>query len=63
MNWLAKSEFYYGRIMTIDEVFDKVDKVAQDDIIRLANKFFQDKYLTLAVIGDLDELPIKEIHC
>jgi len=63
MNWLAKSEYYYGRTMTIDEVFEKVDKVKQDDIIRLANKFFRDEYLTLAVIGDLEELPIKEIHC
>lgn len=63
MSWLAKSEFYYNRVMTIDEVFEKVDKVTQDDIIRLANQFFQDEYLTLAVIGDLEELPIKEIHC
>jgi predicted Zn-dependent peptidase len=63
MNWLAKSEHYYNRVMTIDEVFDKVDKVTQDDIIRLANKFFQDEYLTLAVIGDMEELAIKEIHC
>ncbi|MEE8637484.1 MAG: pitrilysin family protein [Candidatus Margulisiibacteriota bacterium] len=63
MNWLAKSEYYYDRTMTIDEIFEKVDKVTQDDIISLANKFFQDEYLTLAVIGDLEELPIKEIHC
>jgi predicted Zn-dependent peptidase len=63
MSWLAKSEFYYNRCMTIDEVFDKVDKVTNDDIIKLANKFFQDKFLTLAVIGDMEELPIKEIHC
>lgn len=63
MNWLAKSEFYYDRVMTIDEIFDKVDKVKQDDIIRLANQFFRDEYLTLAVIGDLEELPIKEVRC
>jgi predicted Zn-dependent peptidase len=63
MSWMAKSEYYYNRIMTIDEVFDKVDKVTQDDIIRLANKYFRDEYLTLAVIGDLEELPVKELHC
>jgi predicted Zn-dependent peptidase len=63
MGWLARSEFYYGRVMTIDEIFEKVDKVTQDDIIRLANKFFRDEYLTLAVIGDLEELPVKEMHC
>lgn len=63
MNWLAKSEYNYGRIMTIDEIFDKVDKVTNDDIIRLADKFFRDEVLTLAVIGDLDKLPIKKLHC
>ncbi|MEA3494274.1 MAG: pitrilysin family protein [Candidatus Margulisiibacteriota bacterium] len=63
MNWLAKSEYNYGRIMTIDEIFDKVDKVSNDDIIRLADKFFRSEVLTLAVIGDMDKLPIKEIRC
>jgi predicted Zn-dependent peptidase len=63
MSWLAKSEYYHDRVMTIDEVFEKVDKVTNDDIIRLAMKFFQDDFLTLAVIGDMEELPIKEIHC
>ena len=63
MNWMSKSEFYFNRLRTIDEIFEKVDRVSQDDIIRLAQKYFQDQYLTLAVIGDLKELPIKEIHC
>jgi predicted Zn-dependent peptidase len=63
MSWLAKSEFYYNRTMTIDEIFKKVDKIKRDDIINLANQFFRDEYLTLAVIGDLEELPIKELHC
>lgn len=63
MNWLAKSEFYYGRTMTIDEIFKRVDKVTNDEIIKLANQFYQDQYLTLAVIGDMNKLPIKEIHC
>ncbi len=63
MNWLAKSEYYYGRTMTIDEIFAKVDRITLDDIVKLANKFFKDEYLTLAVIGDMDELPVKELHC
>ena len=63
MSWMAKSEYYYDRTMTIDEIFEKVDKVTRDDIIELANKYFRDEYLTLAVIGDLDKLPINEIHC
>ncbi|MFA6549632.1 MAG: pitrilysin family protein, partial [Candidatus Margulisiibacteriota bacterium] len=63
MSWLARSLFYYDRVMTIDEIFDKVDKVTNDDIIRLANQFFRDEYLTLAVIGNMDKLPVKELKC
>lgn len=63
MSWLAKSEFYYGRMITIDEIFEQVDKVTQDDIVRLANQYFRNEYLTLAVIGDFEELPIKKISC
>jgi len=63
MSWLAKSEFYHNRVTTIDEIFEKVEKVSQEQIIELANKYFQDKYLTLAVIGDLKKLPFKSLSC
>ncbi len=62
MSWLAKSEFYHGRSVTVDEIFAKVDKITNEDIIRLANRFFQEKYLTLAVIGDLKKLPFKTLQ-
>ena len=64
MSWLARSEFYYNRVMTIDEVLEQIDKVTQDDIIRLANLYLTDQYLTLATIGDFEEgeLPIKELR-
>ncbi|MBI5078423.1 insulinase family protein [Candidatus Saganbacteria bacterium] len=63
MSWMAKSEFYYDRVMTVDEVFERVDRVTNEDILRLANRYFRDEYLTLAVIADMDELPVKELHC
>jgi predicted Zn-dependent peptidase len=63
MSYIMRSEFYYDRVITIDETFDKIDKVKNDDIVRLANQYFIDQYLTLAVIGDMDELPIKDLHC
>lgn len=63
MSWMTKSEFYYDRIITVDEVFNKIDQVSNDDIVRLANQYFKDEYLTLAVIGDMEELPIKELRC
>jgi len=63
MGWLAKCELYYGKTITIDEVFSKIDKVTNDDIVRLANKYFTNDALTLAVIGDFAELPVKSLAC
>ena len=64
MSWLSRSEFYYGRTLTIDEIFSSVDKVTQDDIIELSKECFQDKYLNLTAIGNFkDEKPIKELKC
>jgi predicted Zn-dependent peptidase len=58
-----RSEFYHDRIITIDEIFQKIDKVTNDDIVRIANKFFKDEYLTLTIIGDLKESPITKLVC
>jgi predicted Zn-dependent peptidase len=63
MSWSAKSQFYYGRTVTIDEIFKRVDSVTAEEIIKLANQYFRDEWLNLAVIGDMEELPVKEIHC
>lgn len=61
MNWLAKSYFYYGRVMTVEEVFEKIDRVTREDIIQLANDYLKNEYLTLTVIGDLDKLPLTRL--
>jgi predicted Zn-dependent peptidase len=61
MNWLAKSQFYYGRVMTVEEVFERIDKVSREDIIKLANDYLKNEYLTLTVIGDLDKLPLDRL--
>jgi len=63
MSYIMRSEFYHDRIITIDEIFQKIDKVTNDDIVRIANKFFKDEYLTLTIIGDLKESPITKLVC
>ncbi len=65
MSWLARSEFYYRKVMTVDEVFGKIDRVSQDDIVRLANTYLRSEDLNLAAIGDFSEkeFPIKEVKC
>lgn len=61
MNYIAKSQFYYDKIITIDDIIKKIDKVTLDYIINLANKYFLDEYLNLAVIGDLEKLPFEKL--
>lgn len=61
MNWMARSEFFHDRVVTIDEVFGEIDKVTNDDIIEVANRYLNDKYLTLTMIGDVDESPVKKL--
>jgi predicted Zn-dependent peptidase len=63
MSWMAKSHFYHQRVQTIDEVFEKVYRVTNDDIVRMANLYFKDEYLTLAVIGNFDKLPETNLSC
>ncbi|MBI5700280.1 insulinase family protein [Candidatus Saganbacteria bacterium] len=63
MSYIAKSEYYHGRTITVEEIFEKVDKVTLDDIIRLATEYFVDKYLTLTILGDITESPVKTLSC
>jgi predicted Zn-dependent peptidase len=61
MGYLARCLFYYGKIITIDEIFDKIDKVSHDDIINAANKYIRDEYLTLTAIGDITEKELPKV--
>ncbi len=63
MSYIAKSEFYYDRVISIDEIFEKVDRVTNDDVIKLACKYLKNDYLTLTIIGDLTEPPVKKLFC
>jgi len=61
MSYIAKSQFYFDRVITIDEIFEKVDKVTLDDVVKIANKYLKDEYLTLTAIGDIAESELPKI--
>jgi predicted Zn-dependent peptidase len=45
MNRLAKSELYFNRFITLDELVEKIDEVTSDDIIDFSESFFdKDSY-------------------
>jgi len=62
MNYMARSHFYFGQVLTIDEVLGKIDAVTPDKIMEMAARHYDNKQLSLVVIGDFDELPIKKIE-
>lgn len=50
------------KIMTIPEIFTKIDKVSSNDILRVAKDIFQENNLNLAIIGPYkDEKKIKSL--
>ena len=57
----AQASFYAGqellekKILTPDEIFAKIDKVRESDILKVARDIFQPKKLNLALIGPFED--------
>jgi predicted Zn-dependent peptidase len=49
--FFVDQEMQKGKIMTIQEIFKKLDKVSPEDIQRVAKEIFQKEKMNLAVIG------------
>lgn len=61
-NYVAIQELYSGKILTVQEKFDKIDSVKANDVKRLAEDIFVDKKLNLALIGPFaDESEFRNI--
>jgi predicted Zn-dependent peptidase len=57
MTKLARSEQYFGRQITLDEMIANVDAVQGDDVRRVAEQLLVPDRLVLAAIGPFDEFP------
>ncbi len=57
----AQASFYAGQellkkeILTPEEIYQRIDKVSQDDILRVAREIFRPEKLNLALIGPFKE--------
>jgi predicted Zn-dependent peptidase len=51
VSFLADQELIKGEIKLLDEIFEKIDAVTSEDVIRVAKEIFQEKKLNLAIIG------------
>jgi len=54
-SFYGSQELLKGEIMTIEEMFKKIDKVKSSDIMRVAKDIFRDNKLNLAIIGPFED--------
>ena len=54
MSNLARQQMHFGRFFTLDELAESVEKVNAEDIQRVAQTFFDQKYIALTVLGNLN---------
>src|SRR5919197_5769581 len=53
MSNLARQEMYFGRFFTLDELVESIEMVTEDDVLRVAQTFFDPKQIALTVLGNL----------
>jgi len=53
MSRIAKNDIYFGRDVPLDEVSAEIDRVTNDDILRVAQRLFRPDAMALTVLGDL----------
>ncbi|MGI5825790.1 MAG: M16 family metallopeptidase [Patescibacteria group bacterium] len=53
--WYAERELLEEKIETPEEVFAKIEKVSLEDVVRVANRVFDDKRRNLAIIGPYED--------
>ena len=58
MTKLAKNEIYFGRQMAIQEIVNALEQVTPHDIMDFCNELFQDNYLSLELMGKLENISL-----
>ncbi len=55
MSRIARNELYFNRYIPVAEVMDSIDRVTDEDLLRLGTKIFGRRKLTVVGLGPLDE--------
>jgi predicted Zn-dependent peptidase len=58
MSMQARHEFYLGRILSAEEMMARVEAVTGKDVAEEAERLFDGRVLSLAVVGNVGKLPI-----
>ncbi len=58
MSMQARQEFYFGRVSAAEEMIARVEAVTAEDVAEEAERLFDGRMLSLAVVGNVGKLPI-----
>jgi predicted Zn-dependent peptidase len=58
MSMQARQEFYFGRTSSMEEMMARVEAVTADNVAEEAERLFDGRMLSLAVVGNVGKLPI-----
>jgi predicted Zn-dependent peptidase len=58
--WLGNKMFLYGRLLTFDEVRERIEEVKVESIQRLAQNIFKKNKINLSIVGPFKEKRDKE---
>jgi predicted Zn-dependent peptidase len=59
MSKSAKDELYFGRHISCEEIMTEVDRVSADQVWRLSRDLFDDRYLTVTVLGPVKKASLE----
>ena len=58
---MGTDELYHHRLIKLEETFNSIISVTNEDIIRFAKEYFDPKYFNFLIIGPKDELPSRSL--
>ena len=58
MSNLARQEMYFDRFFGLDELIEKIEAVTTDDLQSIAEEFFRQELIAVAVLGNLNGMKI-----
>jgi predicted Zn-dependent peptidase len=62
MSHIARNEIYFGEAVTTDDICRGIRAVGRGDVVDLARELFQDKGMTLTLLGDFSNgSPVKNL--
>ena len=59
MGNLARQELYFKRFFSLGEMLELIEKVTADEVLALAQQFFDPKHMAIAMLGRLEGFKVR----